>query len=226
MTSFRKDTLAFASFFRVLAPFSLQRISRRLSKAMSSTYKVHQAKGTSRRDAWRPSPSRSASLAPSFHSACTMLRSSASGRLARAFRHAQSAPSLSASLPTVSSPLPNLITSASSTTSSRRTLTTSRPSQHQKSTNTISASEISHFSALSAHWWDPTGEFGLLHRMNPARIEVLRDEILRVEEVDVESGRWLEGRSGLDVGCGGGIFAEVRLQVSRKEGRMLMSSCA
>ncbi|BGP31914.1 Hexaprenyldihydroxybenzoate methyltransferase, mitochondrial [Rhodotorula toruloides] len=137
-----------------------------------------------------------------------MLRSSASRRLARVFRHGQSTPSQPASLPASSARLPNLITSEPSTTSSRRTVTTSRAVRHANSTNTISASEISHFSALSAHWWDPTGEFGLLHRMNPARIEVLRDEILRVEEVDVEGGRWLEGRTVLDVGCGGGIFAE------------------
>ncbi|BGP39924.1 Hexaprenyldihydroxybenzoate methyltransferase, mitochondrial [Rhodotorula kratochvilovae] len=74
------------------------------------------------------------------------------------------------------------------------------------STNTISQAEIEHFSALSANWWDPTGEFGLLHRMNPARIDFLRDELLRAEELD--GARWLKGKDVLDVGCGGGIFAE------------------
>ncbi|GAA5959007.1 hypothetical protein JCM8115_000722 [Rhodotorula mucilaginosa] len=73
-------------------------------------------------------------------------------------------------------------------------------------TNTISSDEIAHFSRLSAHWWDPTGEFGLLHRMNPARIEFLKGELLRVEELG--GPRWLEGKDVLDVGCGGGIFAE------------------
>ena len=76
-------------------------------------------------------------------------------------------------------------------------------------TNTISSDEIAHFSRLSAHWWDPTGEFGLLHRMNPARIEFLKGELLRVEELG--GPRWLEGKDVLDVGCGGGIFAEVRV---------------
>ncbi|GAA6024944.1 hypothetical protein JCM8202_002157, partial [Rhodotorula sphaerocarpa] len=75
-----------------------------------------------------------------------------------------------------------------------------------KATNTISDEEIAHFSRLSAHWWDPTGEFGLLHRMNPARIEFLRGELLRVHELD--GPRWLRGKDVLDVGCGGGIFAE------------------
>ncbi|CEQ39040.1 SPOSA6832_00528 [Sporobolomyces salmonicolor] len=85
-------------------------------------------------------------------------------------------------------------------------LALSAPSRRSSSTNTISPDEIAHFSALSAHWWDPTGEFGLLHRMNPARVQFMRDSLLRAEELP--QARWLEGRNVLDVGCGGGIFAE------------------
>ncbi|GAA5951861.1 hypothetical protein JCM21900_004168 [Sporobolomyces salmonicolor] len=87
-----------------------------------------------------------------------------------------------------------------------RQLALSAASRRSSSTNTISPDEIAHFSALSAHWWDPTGEFGLLHRMNPARVQFMRDSLLRAEELP--QARWLEGRNVLDVGCGGGIFAE------------------
>ncbi|GAA6002341.1 hypothetical protein JCM10207_001072 [Rhodosporidiobolus poonsookiae] len=73
-------------------------------------------------------------------------------------------------------------------------------------TNTISADEIAFFSSLSAEWWNPKGEFGLLHRMNPARVQCLRDELLK--ERELPPARWLEGKDVLDVGCGGGIFAE------------------
>ncbi|GAA6027260.1 hypothetical protein JCM8097_002534 [Rhodosporidiobolus ruineniae] len=73
-------------------------------------------------------------------------------------------------------------------------------------TNTISPEEIAFFSSLSAEWWNPKGEFGLLHRMNPARIQCLRDELLK--ERELPAARWLEGKEVLDVGCGGGIFAE------------------
>ena len=85
-------------------------------------------------------------------------------------------------------------------------------------TNTISQAEIAHFSALAAHWWDPTGEFALLHRMNPSRIEFTRDSIMRHEELTDEgrNARWLQGKDVLDVGCGGGIFAEVSSRVSRR----------
>lgn len=97
----------------------------------------------------------------------------------------------------------------SSSPHQRHAFETSAPSTSPSGgTNTISQAEIEHFSALSANWWDPTGEFGLLHRMNPARLDFLRDELLRVDEL--EGARWLQGKDVLDVGCGGGIFAEVR----------------
>ncbi|TNY20892.1 S-adenosyl-L-methionine-dependent methyltransferase [Rhodotorula diobovata] len=95
----------------------------------------------------------------------------------------------------------------SSSPHQRHAFETSAPSTSPSGgTNTISQAEIEHFSALSANWWDPTGEFGLLHRMNPARLDFLRDELLRVDEL--EGARWLQGKDVLDVGCGGGIFAE------------------
>ena len=81
------------------------------------------------------------------------------------------------------------------------------------STNTVSPAEIALFSSLSEHWWDPTGEFALLHRMNPARVQFLRESILRQEEL-THGAKWLTGRQVLDVGCGGGIFAEVSLPLS------------
>ncbi|GJN89283.1 hypothetical protein Rhopal_002262-T1 [Rhodotorula paludigena] len=101
--------------------------------------------------------------------------------------------------------------SASFSTSSPRLHGLSSPppapgSSSASGPNTISQAEIEHFSRLSADWWDPTGEFGLLHRMNPARIDFVRGELLRAEEL--EGPRWLAGKDVLDVGCGGGIFAE------------------
>ncbi|WVF69851.1 3-demethylubiquinone-9 3-O-methyltransferase [Kwoniella sp. CBS 6097] len=90
---------------------------------------------------------------------------------------------------------------------------------------TINASEISHFSSLSEHWWDETGEFKLLHRMNPTRIEYIRQKVAlsppENEEWTFENrhsdfqrentrgtGAWLTGLRCLDVGCGGGLLSE------------------
>lgn len=82
-------------------------------------------------------------------------------------------------------------------------------SQLMTKVNTISPREIALFSSLAAHWWNPTGEFALLHRMNPARINFLKQSLLRHTELTPPLS--LSHKQILDVGCGGGIFAEVRL---------------
>ncbi|TKY85527.1 hypothetical protein EX895_005689 [Sporisorium graminicola] len=43
--------------------------------------------------------------------------------------------------------------------------------------SSVHASEIEHFSRLSSKWWDEHGEFGLLHAMNPTRIQFLREKL-------------------------------------------------
>ncbi|GAA5959933.1 hypothetical protein JCM3765_000648 [Sporobolomyces pararoseus] len=114
-------------------------------------------------------------------------------------------------VPTISSTYPRILVSLPRSFNSTTTRSTSSTSSTSSTTtNTISESEISHFSSLSAYWWDPTGEFGLLHRMNPCRIQFLRESLLKQQELPIDShgGKWLKGKSVLDVGCGGGIFAE------------------
>jgi 2-polyprenyl-6-hydroxyphenyl methylase/3-demethylubiquinone-9 3-methyltransferase len=57
--------------------------------------------------------------------------------------------------------------------------------------------ELAKFSALAHRWWDPESEFKPLHEINP----------LRIDWVDALAGG-LAGKRVVDVGCGGGIFAE------------------
>jgi 2-polyprenyl-6-hydroxyphenyl methylase / 3-demethylubiquinone-9 3-methyltransferase len=57
-------------------------------------------------------------------------------------------------------------------------------------------SELEKFGALAHRWWDPESEFKPLHRINPLRLGWI-DRIAT-----------LDGKSALDVGCGGGILAE------------------
>jgi ubiquinone biosynthesis O-methyltransferase len=60
----------------------------------------------------------------------------------------------------------------------------------------VDPEEIRKFEALAEEWWDPTGRFHPLHRIQPLRIEYI-------------AGRMdLQGRAILDVGCGGGLLAE------------------
>jgi len=73
--------------------------------------------------------------------------------------------------------------------------------RHTTHNNSVDPTEVSHFSALAAEWWDPHGTSRLLHLMNPLRLQFLRSCLAR-GHTGAESLRFL------DVGCGGGILAE------------------
>lgn len=65
--------------------------------------------------------------------------------------------------------------------------------------------EIAKFSALAAEWWNPKGPFGALHRLNPVRLQFIRDTAARLLGGDAR--RPLTGLSVLDLGCGGGLVS-------------------
>lgn len=56
--------------------------------------------------------------------------------------------------------------------------------------------ELAKFSDLAHRWWDPESEFRPLHQINPLRLEWIHSLVP------------LQGKSVLDVGCGGGILAD------------------
>ena len=60
----------------------------------------------------------------------------------------------------------------------------------------VDQAEIAKFDALASRWWDPAGEFGALHDINPLRLDFIRQRAT------------LSGRKTVDIGCGGGILAE------------------
>jgi len=75
-------------------------------------------------------------------------------------------------------------------------------------TSSIDPDEVARFSALAAKWWDPQGEFGPLHRINPARLGFIREQALARFGRDGALRRPFEGLSALDIGCGGGLLCE------------------
>lgn len=58
------------------------------------------------------------------------------------------------------------------------------------------AAEVAKFDAIAHRFWDPAGEFGTLHSINPARVDFIAERVA------------LQGVRVADVGCGGGLLAE------------------
>jgi 2-polyprenyl-6-hydroxyphenyl methylase/3-demethylubiquinone-9 3-methyltransferase len=68
--------------------------------------------------------------------------------------------------------------------------------------------EAERFGKLAADWWDPDGASAMLHKLNPVRLQYLRDQIDRHWQCDECSRRPLEGKAVMDVGCGAGLLTE------------------
>lgn len=74
--------------------------------------------------------------------------------------------------------------------------------------STARASEIEKFSKDAASWWDPDGPFAPLHRLNPARLSYLKQQICAHYGREMTDLRAFEGLRLLDIGCGGGLVCE------------------
>ncbi|NQV54226.1 MAG: bifunctional 2-polyprenyl-6-hydroxyphenol methylase/3-demethylubiquinol 3-O-methyltransferase UbiG [Rhodospirillales bacterium] len=81
-------------------------------------------------------------------------------------------------------------------------------SAENTSRSTVSDAETEHFSRLARHWWDEDGEFAALHKINPARIQFVRDQLCSHFGRDPAASRPFAGLNIIDIGCGGGLMAE------------------
>ena len=62
---------------------------------------------------------------------------------------------------------------------------------------TAEPEEIARFAAMADEWWDPHGKFRPLHKINPTRLQFIRDHLVEHFERDPQSAQPLAGASAL-----------------------------
>ncbi|KAI8682751.1 hypothetical protein LRP88_05290 [Fusarium phalaenopsidis] len=129
------------------------------------------------------------------------------GALLRSLARSGRRPVLSSAIPP-----PSLRIIGTSVAAPRWNSTTS-PNNSSSNFSSVNPDEVSHFNALAADWWDPHGSSRLLHLMNPLRHDFIR--ACHSAQADAPATTDL---TFLDIGCGGGIFAEsaARLPMTRR----------
>ena len=75
-------------------------------------------------------------------------------------------------------------------------------------TDTTDKKEIKLFNRLSSNWWNEHGEMSILHSMSEARMNYIRNIVIKYFSIKSNSLKVLKGLKILDVGCGGGISSE------------------
>ena len=77
-------------------------------------------------------------------------------------------------------------------------------------TGTIDPGEVARFDRMARDWWDPKGPMRALHRLNPVRLQYIRDKACRNFGRDERAPRPLEGLlwgEALALTLAGGVVA-------------------
>lgn len=74
--------------------------------------------------------------------------------------------------------------------------------------HTVDTKEIQNFSKDADRWWDLSGPFAPLHRLNPARLGYIRAQAEKHFGLDSKNLKPFADLSILDIGCGGGLVCE------------------
>lgn len=74
--------------------------------------------------------------------------------------------------------------------------------------SSVSAEESAKFAALANTWWDRSGPFSALHRLNPSRVQFIKETACATFKQDPCSPRPLAPLNVVEIGCGGGLLCE------------------
>lgn len=74
--------------------------------------------------------------------------------------------------------------------------------------SSVDPREVKYYDQFAQMWWDTSGPFWPLHRLNHLRLGYIEKQLRRHFALASNSDSPLQGLTVLDVGCGGGILAE------------------
>lgn len=77
-----------------------------------------------------------------------------------------------------------------------------------KPTNNLNLNEVQKFSDNAQEWWNESGPYQSLHKINIARLSYIKELLITHFKLDQNSPLPLSDLSILDVGCGGGLISE------------------
>ncbi|MFM9163375.1 MAG: hypothetical protein ACKOPH_10020, partial [Methylocystis sp.] len=85
------------------------------------------------------------------------------------------------------------------------------PSQTPPQASSINPEDVARFNRLGDLWWDKTGKMGILHEINPIRVDYITDHARRFllndpGALNVTRPLPLTGLKIADIGCGGGYL--------------------
>ncbi len=76
--------------------------------------------------------------------------------------------------------------------------------------SSIDHNELNKFNKTSNEWWDEFGEFKILHKINPIRLEYIKNKItehFNISETSAKTAKPLTHLDIIDIGCGGGLIS-------------------
>jgi 2-polyprenyl-6-hydroxyphenyl methylase/3-demethylubiquinone-9 3-methyltransferase len=93
--------------------------------------------------------------------------------------------------------------------------------QSRPHSSSVDPADVARFDRLGELWWDASGKMGILHEINPIRVDYICDHACRRFRIDGERRdrhgvQPLEGLRIVDIGCGGGILTEALTELGAR----------